>query len=224
MRNPILRPIGFVSLALLCVVFSGCRLMHPSEAFIGPGFEPKNVFLASSALPADVKRVAVLPLTADKRIAALRDGCEILAPVLNSELIKTRRFEVERINPEAVRLATGRPEWTGEEALPDDFFQKLRDASGCDAVLFCQLTAFRAYAPLTVGWRMKLVDARSRQILWSADEIFDAGEETVRNGARRYQIEQLQSVRSDGQWLVENAPRYFGQYTIATLFETFPSR
>lgn len=198
--------------------------MHPSEAFIGPGFEPKNVFLASSALPADVKRVAVLPLTADKRIAALRDGCEILAPVLNSELIKTRRFEVERINPEAVRLATGRPEWTGEEALPDDFFQKLRDASGCDAVLFCQLTAFRAYAPLTVGWRMKLVDARSRQILWSADEIFDAGEETVRNGARRYQIEQLQSVRSDGQWLVENAPRYFGQYTIATLFETFPSR
>lgn len=198
--------------------------MHPSQVFIGPGFEPKNIFLAGPVLPTDLKRVAVLPLAADKRIPALRDGCEILEPVLNSELIKTRRFEVERINPEQVRLATGRLEWTGEEALPDDFFQKLRDASGCDAVMFCQLTAFRAYAPLAVGWRMKLVDARSRQILWSADEIFDAGEETVRNGARRYQLEQLQSVRSDGQWLVENAPRYFGQYTVATLFETLPSR
>ena len=67
--------------------------MHPSQVFIGPGFEPKNIFLAGPVLPTDLKRVAVLPLAADKRIPALRDGCEILEPVLNSELIKTRRLD-----------------------------------------------------------------------------------------------------------------------------------
>lgn len=224
MLNPILRKPGVCVLALVCVLFSGCRLLHPGQAFLGPGFEPKNIFLAAPVLPDDVKRVAVLPLTADKQRPALRDGCEILDPVMASELIKTRRFEVTRINSENARLATGRLEWTGEEALPEEFFQRLREFSGCDAVLFCQLTTFRAYAPLAVGFRMKLVDARSRQILWAADEIFDDGETAVRNGARRYQFEQLQNAHTDGDWVIENSPRYFGQYAIATLLNTLPSR
>jgi len=52
------------------------------------------------------------------------------------------------------------------EILPPDFLDSLQRVYGCDAVLFCELSTFRAYAPLAVGWRMKLVDVRTRQILW----------------------------------------------------------
>jgi hypothetical protein len=99
----------------------------------------------------------------------------------------------------------------------------LQESVGCDAVLFCQLTAFRAYAPLAVGWRLKLVDVRSRQILWAGDEVFDAGQSTVKTGARRYQLEHLHSLESGG-WTMENSPRYFGQYTLACLLDTLPQR
>jgi hypothetical protein len=35
-------------------------------------------------------------------------------------------------------------------------------------VPFAELTAYRAHAPLAVGWRLKLVDACSGQIVWAA--------------------------------------------------------
>ncbi len=211
------------ALLLLAWAGCGCHSLRIDRVTLGGAYEPQNVFLAAPAFPAEVKRVAVLPVAADERFSTLIDGREALEPVLISELLKTRKFEVVRISPEASRVTTGRTGWTGEEALPEDFFPALQASSGCDAVLFCQLTTFRGYAPLAVGWRMKLVDVRSRQILWAGDEVFDAGQAAVLNGARRYQSEQLHSL-DNGDWVMENSPRYFGQYTLAKLLDTLPAR
>jgi hypothetical protein len=53
-------------------------------------------------------------------------------------------------------------EWTGAESMPTNFFPTLQRRTGCDAVLFCELTEFKAYPPLVMGWRFKLVDVRTR--------------------------------------------------------------
>ncbi|MBC8096272.1 MAG: hypothetical protein H7Y43_10695 [Akkermansiaceae bacterium] len=212
-----------ITLAVCVLAFSGCRLLHPREVMIGKGYEPENIFSAAPVLPAELKRVLVLPLATDERVAALASGRETLDPVLTSELLKTRKFEVVRVTSEALRMKTGGVGWNGEEVLPENFFTVLQESFGCDAVLFCQLTTFRAYAPLAVGWRMKLVDVRSRQILWAGDEVFDAGQSAVKNGARRYQLEHLPTVES-GAWMMENSPRHFGQYTLAKLLDTLPVR
>jgi len=107
--------------------------------------------------------------------------------------------------------------------LPGEFFESLQRTYGCDAVLFCQLTVFQAYAPLAVGWRFKMVDVRTRQILWVADEVFDAGQRSVLNGARRYDLSNFKSRESDG-WGIRNSPRQFGQYAAARLLATLPDR
>ena len=207
------------------VLLTGCASVLRPVKVAGSDFQPDNVYIASTTLPQNLKRVAVLPLMTDERSSALVDGREALDPILTSELLKTRKFELLRITPERSRTCTGRVGWTGEELLPENFFSSLQEASGCDAVLFCQLTAFRAYAPLAIGWRMKLVDARSGQILWAGDEMFDAGQSSVQNSARRYQLSQIRSSGSDAsEWVMGNSPRTFGQYTVASLLRTLPAR
>lgn len=212
-------------LLVACVILIGCALPSRLITSMTPGYRPENVFLYAHALSPDLKCVAVLPLACEDRRPDLQDGCEALNPVFQAELIKTRKFEVVGVSPEVLRNCTGRMAWTGTEVLPQEFFDSLREVSGCDAVLLCQLTAFRAYEPLAVGWRMRLVDARTGQTLWAVDELFDAGHPSGLNGARHYQWAELQGSYNDsGRWLMRNSPREFGQYAAAQVLATLPKR
>jgi hypothetical protein len=215
---------GGVCLAA-CVLLAGCASPVFQNLGFSPPYHPDNVFLYVPGLAPDVKRVAVLPLACDGQRVDLSDGCEMLNPVLKFELIKAKKFEIVSVSPDILRSRTGRATWTGAEMLPPDLFETLRQLYGCDAILFCQLTAFRAYAPLAVGWRMKLVDARTRQTLWAADEVFDAGEPAVHAGASYYESDELRIPRHKPEnWLVLNSPRQFGQYSAAQLLATLPTR
>lgn len=189
------------------------RTIEPSGSY-----KPDNVHRAAAMLPADLRRVAILPLAGQSDCFQLGEGRIALDPVLQDELAKTKRFEVVRISPERMRSRTGRTAWSGDEVLPVKFLDTLREESACDAVLFCELTVFRAYAPLAVGWRLRLVDARTQKTLWAADEIFDAVDPAVARGAGRFDRQ-----RTDG-WVMLNSPRRFGAYSAATLLATLPRR
>lgn len=218
-----IRIAGALTLLGFGLISTGCHSIPIAGAFSGEEYRPENVYSSVTNLPANLKRVAVLPLTVRARQAGLKDACETLDPLVMAALLETRKFEVTRLSEAECRTATGQSTWTGEEELPADFFAALNKSSGCDAVFFCQLTAFRGYAPLAIGWRMKLVDVRSRQILWAGDEVFDAGQNSVKNGAQRYQAAHIHGVEN-GDWAMENSPSYFGQYSLAKLLDTLPSR
>jgi len=218
-------PGGVKGLLIGCLLLGGCSLPRPRIAYATPEYRPENVFLYAPEFAPDVKRVALLPLACADRSPELRDGCEALTPVVEAELVKIRKFEVVSASPEILRKCTGRSAWTGAESLPQNFFDVLREAYGCDAVLFCQLTTFRPYEPLAVGLRMKLVSTRTGQTLWAVDELLDAGRQSVLNGARQYQSARLQgSYDGCGDWLVRNSPRMFGQYAAAQMLATLPKR
>lgn len=173
----------------------------------------------------NLQRVAVLPIASETTGSDLPEGCETLTPVLWEQLVKTRKFEVVAVAAAKLRSRTGQAHWTGTENLPPDFFAFLRREYGCDAVLFTELTAYRAYAPLAVGWRLKLVDARSGQILWSADELFDAARPSVSHAAQRFeQKKSLVPFYYQENWVAINSPRRFGSYSAAALLETLPER
>jgi hypothetical protein len=238
-----MKKIFIIRLLVASVIFIGCALTNGTVAS-GQDVKSQNVFTSSPILPKDLKRVVVLPLAFKEPRADLGSGCEMLEPVLQTELIKTKKFEVIPASPEMLRNLTGRLSWTGAEILPTDFFGSLQRVYGCDAVLFCQLTAFRAYAPLAVGWRMKLVDVRTQKIIWAADEVFDAIEPAVAKDAEQFEKQQ-QNIHGetksllktllkiadreplsalDDQWAILNSPRYFGQYSAVKLLQTLPER
>jgi len=220
------RPRGTVWLAPLlaiCCCFAGCATQARHLTLLKPEYQPDNIFAYPDYLPLNLQRVAVLPLACDEPRANLPEGCEALNPVLLNELAKLKKFEIVPVHGEHLRSRTGRATWTGTEVLPADFLETLQRTYGCDAVLFCQLTVFHAYAPLAIGWRFKLVDTRTRQIVWAADEVFDASQLTVANGARRFQFTSAQSASAD-DWSIRNSPRQFGQYAAARLLARLPGR
>ncbi len=218
-------PSFILGLSLLGVFLSGCCTPPFRVNALTPAYQPDNVFRLARCLPADIKRVAVLPLACDMQNPDLADGQAALAPVLTSELAKTKRFEVVCVSSDTLTTRVGVSALGGEEVLPKDFLSWLRANTGCEAVLFCRLTTYRSYPPLAIGYRMRLVDTRTGTIYWSADDVFDAGNPAVQSGACRYHCAEIQSISGPPEeWTVFNSPRQFGQYAAATLLATLPTR
>ena len=217
-----------IGIAMLCTLFSGCAVMtsgQPQDLVRFKQYEPQNVFVGGTALPKNIRRVTVLPLVCDDKNISLDEGRTALEPVLASELIKTKKFEVVSADAALLKERTGRADWAGEEILPPEVFALLRENSGCDAVLFARLTVFRAYPPLAIGWRLRLVDAQTGKTIWAADEVFDGGQAEVENGARHHQLTEERSPwGAPSEWFVQNSPSKFGQYTAARLLATLPTR
>jgi hypothetical protein len=223
---------------MMAGLFAGCQVLpHLPNAVqdMGPRYRPTNVYRRTNALPAQIKRVAVLPLVTPGSMPFLNEGVEKLAPLLYAELEKCKRFEVIPVSCEQLRQWTGQTGWRTDEPLPPDFFGRVGDATGCDAVLFCQLTRYQPYQPLAVGWKFSLVanpppgpltprEMRDK-ILWCADEVLDAGEPAVCNAARDYYGQHLhnETPAADATSIL-TSPARFGQYTLAALLETLPSR
>lgn len=220
--------VSAITAALLAASFlflAGCA----TPPFIGQvavaSYKPTNVHLEEANLPPNVKRVAVLPLTTLNDKAEMDSGREVLWPLLLDELGRTRLFELVPVSADELRSITGRLAWTGEERLPIDFCERLHERLGVDAVLFSRLTEYRAYQPLAIGWRLKLLEVEEPRILWSVDEFFDARVPEVAAAARRYAERRpdTQASLQDPQGALRS-PRRFGQYTACAVLETLPGR
>jgi hypothetical protein len=157
--------------------------------------------------------------------AGMEFGREALWPVLLNELGRVRHFEVVSVTADDLRLMTGRGAWSGEEKLPLDFFEKLKDRLGVDAILFSRLTQYRAYEPLSVGWRLKLMDADEPRILWAVDEVFDARVPEVAAAAVRYDQGHPDASSSlhDSRGVL-TSPKRFGRYAASAVVQTLPAR
>ena len=221
-----------VGLFAMCAAIGGCQSAPPHASLFEQNFRPDNIFVYPPKLSLNLQRVAVLPIAAETAGSDLPEGCQTLTPVLWEQLVKTKKFEVVAVDAATLRSRTGQVNWTGGENLPPYFLAFLRRVLaflrreyGCDGVLFAELTAYRAYAPLAVGWRLKLVDARSGQIVWSVDELFDAARPGVFRAAQR--IERPGFVMPffhDENWVAVNSPQRFGRYSAAIVLETLPER
>ena len=214
-----------ISLMAASAAFAGCSTLDVASPSLQSAYRPDNVYSFERRLPVEMRRVAVMPLTCDDQQTALVSGRDALGSVLIAELMKTRKFEVVTVRPDDLRRLTGKDRWSGEELLPAGMLDSLRENYGCDAVLFGRLTDFRAYAPLAVGWRLKLVDAHSGYTIWAGDELFDAGKPGVMAAVRHYREKQIKTGNAaEGDWAFLNSPRRFGQYAVAQMFDTLPAR
>lgn len=231
------RLVGFV--ASLCLSYAGaapvelgaaeCPLIHwvqrRFERPMGPGFTPSNVYKGTDSLPADLRRVAVLPLAVNGASAQMTHAQEALANAVGDALSRKLSFEVVTISPETLKRVTGKSEWRANESVPKALFDFLREQKDCQGVVFAELTQFQAYGALQIGWRLRLVDSREAGIYWAADQVFDAGVTSVANAARRFaQDHDTAPGQPADSHLILASPSRFGAYTLAALFSTLPAR
>lgn len=215
-------------MAALCAMpfLSGCAGSRILAKAITPSYVPSNVFKEGVVVPSQIRRVAVLPFSVmNEDDGDLAFGRDTLMPLFVGELNRARVFEVVTVSTDELRLISGKGVWNAEEKLPLEFFERLKEKFGADAVLFGRLTMYRAYEPLAIGWRIKLIDAEEPHVLWAVDEVFDARDPSVAAAAVRHaqNTPDTTSSLSDSHSVLQS-PRRFGSYTASAVVQTMPGR
>lgn len=218
----------FSRLALLLVLLSlaGCGTLPMGDHVSGDSFVPSNVHRSSERLPMTVRRVAVLPLAPGGDRSGLDSGSEALGPLITPELIASGLVEAVDVSAAELSKWTGKPRLRLTQELPTGVLESIRQRTGCDAVMFGEVTQFSAFPPLSAGLRLSLVEVQSGRILWSVDEIMDAGNPAVSVGARRFYLANLKGPGSEpfDSHSVLDSPQRFGRYVVSTLVATMPKR
>ncbi len=203
---------------------AGCELTPDLNDPVryGPFYTPTN-FAAEKRLPADVRRVLVLPVAvgavAPEETAARLDG------VITTALQEQQRFEVVSLPRAECQRLFGAPEFGSAVALPHGMIEQLASRYAVDAVLFIDVTAYQPYRPQTIGLRGKLATVREVRLLWTFDEIISASDPAVANSARRLPVESAQGRGpvdlSPGTLL---SPTRYAAFAAREMFRTLPPR
>mgnify|MGYP002633390587 CR=1 FL=1 len=214
---------SFIYIICLLFAFSGCtspRLEREvKDRPIGRAFVPGNVYTVGD-MPIDIKKVLYLPLT-HRAGVELGDG---VSDALITALRRSGRFELVVLDHEA--LARMLPNATGfsvGSTVPSSLLQAAGEEYGVDAIMQVEVTQYRPYKPISLGFRGRLFTAEEAKVLWSIDEVFDAGQESVAIGARLYSerfVEQAFPLQSSYSSLF--SPRRFVSYVGQVTFETLP--
>ncbi len=214
--NSLLRVSRLSRLGLAALLLAGgCATRPVSDmVIVGPDYEPSNIYGRGWQKFTRLRRVAVAPLAG----CAPLETRERLRTILESELAKTAQFELVRLCPEELESLAGQRILAANESLPKTLLANLRERLGCDGVMFWEVTRYDPYPPLAVGWKLRLAATATGDTLWMADEVFDAGQPSVVNGARRYQREHspVSGSLADSR-LILLSPVIFSRYSAQTL-------
>ncbi len=223
---PLFRRVPPLSAFLLALVpaVAGCAHFNRFRpaAKVGPFYAAAN-FAGEPALPADLRRVVLLPVNGGRRAgdaATQQLDAEVLAA-----LQRQARFEVVPFSRELSRRWFGSEELSSASALPANLLARIAQEYAADAVLFVDLTEYRTVRPLAVGFRAKLATVREVRLVWTFDEIVSAADPTVANRIRRdTQVADRSREPLDLSELVFLSPVRFAGFAASAMFETLPGR
>ncbi|MBK1880467.1 hypothetical protein JIN87_26510 [Pelagicoccus mobilis] len=115
----------------------------------------------------------------------------------------------------------GTQRYSSVETLPTKLLSKLHDVYAIDGVMLVDLTYYHAYQPVSIGMRAKLLDGHTGDIVWAADETFDASNPAVSNAARKYfQNQSTTQYPLHQTQTALHSPARFSKYVAFALFDT----
>ncbi|MFP6854539.1 MAG: hypothetical protein VB980_02050 [Opitutales bacterium] len=211
-------------LVLGATCFSGgCR--HADRDKIvskAPPHEPTNLHSVEK-FPDNFKRVIVLPCHHIPEDQLLVDYIDT---VFRHELAKRRVFEPVFVSRNELHRLVGKTQLTPQEKLPENLLARLlAEYAGVDGVMFLEIFNYRAYKPLALGVRGRLVDLRSGDFIWAIDETFDAGNASIISAADEFQRRnQVTNFSRHSYGSVLTSPRVFTKYVANAAFGTLPTR
>lgn len=225
--NPILRrpPLHPALAVLVLAALGGCHT--PSRILGTLAEETEKPYAAvnyrgDARLPADLHRVAVLPVHGGTEAGAESAGA--IDRVLVAALQQQQRFEVVVVSREECRRLFGAADFSSVAALPHGFLDRLAERYGADAVLFTDLTIYRPYQPLALGFRAKLAGTRDVRMIWAFDEVFSAEDPRLRRSLRLYQRAAAPTALVDPLPALLQSPARFGAVAADLMFRTLPPR
>ena len=217
MKTPYLQIFLFVTLAFCsCRRFEQEKVVRQADPFV-----PQNLY-PTERLPTSFNRVAVLPCYFADEDSPLLDYVD---EVFLQELTKQRLFETVRLSTEQMKILFGIRRLSSSGELPETFLSDIEKATGANGVLLMDLYSYRAYKPLALSVRAKLVEIKSADFLWAIDETFDAGQPGVIVAANQFQRAiQVNNISARTTGSATSSPRTFAKYVADSIFSTLPIR
>ena len=213
---------SFTLASFLCSHIACKQISKLNEgAYVGPFYTVGNVYMAPTGLNANVRRVAILPLIPSRGNREAERGVLFMQPILTEEFSRNRIFDVVTVTPDRLKRLFDLQAIYADEPLPHDFLTTIRKETGCQAILFTELTTFRAYPPVALGWKLHLFDLESEELIWAVDEVFDGGQSSVANSLRRH-IRKNHSTHGAAatEILVLDSPREMARFSLSQLTPT----
>jgi hypothetical protein len=207
---------AWLAIVGLSLQLTGCAAKR--HALAPPPPPPQNYFSPDQA-GASMRRVALLPL---HNTAYPDHYLRAMDQTFESELTKKALFEVVSVSRGELEALFGDRQLTSTDTLPADVLTRLRKEFGVDGIVFTDLTHFSPYRPVSMGVRTKLVDTVTGKIRWAFDYVYDAGNSSVAEAAKRYQVlysDPRQPLSNDGGSILLS-PSRFAKYVAC---ETFAS-
>lgn len=212
-----LRP-ALLSALLACL--AGCATPAINDpARMGPFHSPVN-YIGEPSL-GGLRRVVLLPVCGGT--LAPQETVAAFDPVFAAALQRQNRFEIVQLTREDCLRKFRSTEFSSVAALPRDFLVALKRDFAADGVLFVDLTAFRAYRPLSIGLRAKLATLDGTRLVWTFDDVFSADNPAVANSARHHFLTgDRGDVPADLSPAVLQSPTRFADYAASAMFATLP--
>ena len=211
----LLPALGMIALAL----FSGCATVHrvnsEFDTTIGKKRKTSNIY-RDGELPSQLTRVALLPMyKGDYEHMDL----SLIEENLRLELTKLNLFEVVTVAPETMKELFAQERFSSIEVLPTQLIEKLYARYAVDGLILIDLSYFKAYQPVGIGMRAKLVDCDTGKLVWAIDEVFDSSNPAVSNAARKfYKTESIISYPLQNTQSALHSPNRFSKYVAHSLF------
>ena len=155
-----------------------------------------------------VRRVVVVPFDGREcPVEARKTVTEALSLELQSALL----CDVVPAPVADERLAAEAGLWKRGRVDPEALIEA-RKTYGADAFLFGTLTQYKPYDPPIVGLKVRMLSAKTGEVLWASEAVFDARRPEVRRAARETLRHEGPTDWLSGEDMVFMSPRYFSRY------------
>lgn len=205
--------------AIVLSALSGCATVHrvnsEFDTTIGKKRKSTNIYQEGELSPR-LTRVALLPLfKGDYDHMDL----SLIEENLRLELTKLNLFEVVNVAPDTMNELFSQERFSSIEVLPTQLIEKLYSRYAVDGLLLVDLSYFKAYQPVGIGMRAKLVNCDTGKLVWAVDEVFDSSNPAVSNAARKfYKTESIISYPLHETQSALHSPNRFSKYVAHSLF------
>lgn len=210
-----------LAVSTLALLVGGCATVDPRKQDIGPTYQPANV-RGAPAWPITVRRVAVLPAHDSNGLlqASFTSSYDVS---WRRALDRSQRAEFIGVSPVDLVKWSGRNSLASSGLLPPGFLERVARETGAQAVLFNDLNHIKAYPPLALGFRARLIDLSTGETIWTADELFDAANSDVARSARHYARAQAYGIGDKAHGILQS-PSRFSDYAFQAVAALLPPR
>ena len=193
---------------LICRFSLACALLGLAAACATPRqrVATYTVPMLSEAMPS---RIVVVPFggpscTADAKKMITESIAHEMQSVLLSEIIVASLDDDDRLAAENAVQRSGR--------VDISVLVSAQKRYSADAFLFGTVTQYKPYDPPVVGLSLNMLSARTGEVLWAAETVFDAHDREVRWMVEQYFKKSGLSHRLGGPDLVFMSPRLFSRF------------